>query len=225
MQVVKKSLTMFFLGFPLIIISLVAFIGISTTNIGMLWLTAGHALLVPIVVFAFHLIGSIGGAFTQVPTNDVSQLVPSAMVSNPYTTVLPSWWIAHLVFFCSFIITNAVNVYNMDPVLDSTNYQYKVNNRKSRATMIIVVASLVAVSFVALRCYATGAETALGVFVGVSVFGFLGYFWSAAASGGIGLDGTSARNADIFGVVNQMVATSDKDVTVCAPSKTPSATN
>jgi len=221
-RVLKKSLTMFFLGFPLILVSIVLFIGISTTNIGMLWLAAGHAIIVPGAVMVLHLLGSfLPTELTSVPASDISLLVPSAIHADAYANATPSYWIAHLTFFCAYVITNAYNVYNLDPVLTSTNYQYKVDNRKTRASMIILVSILVLLSFVALRCYVTGAETLLGVPLGLLVFGFLGYFWCVASANGLnGVDGTSARNSDIFGVVNQMVSTNDTDVTVCSNTTT-----
>jgi hypothetical protein len=223
-RVFKKSATMFFLGFPLIIISIVAFIGIATTNIGLLWLTAGHAIIVPSLVIGLRLFTSIFGYdIAYVPSNDISLLVPSAISSNAYINASPSYWIAHLTFFCTYIISNAVSVYNLDPILSSTNYQYKVDHRKTRASMIILVASLILISFVGLRWYTTNVETTLGIVIGLVVFGFMGYFWSLAAANGLdGATGTAARNSDIFGVVNQMVPTNDSDLTICTKS-TPAA--
>jgi len=221
-QILKKSLTMFFLGFPLILISIVFFIGITTTNIGMLWLAAGHTFIVPVVVMILHFFGNLPflQEYTQVLSSEISLLVPSAVSTDAFTNATPSYWIAHLTFFCSYVISNAVSVYNLDPILSTTNYQYKVDHRKIRASMIIVVAIIFLVSFVALRFYATGVETIFGIIIGLTVFGFLGYFWSLAAANGLnGTSGTTAKNSDIFGVVNQMVSTNDNDVTLC--TKTP----
>ena len=220
-QTLKKSLTMFFLGFPLIIITFVAFIGISMTNVGMMWLAAGHTFIVPVCVYALHLFTQFGGEYTTVPASDVGMLVPSIPPEGATINVTPSWWISHVAFFFSYIIANAVNVYNMDPILSSTNYQFKVHHRQTRAMMIMIVALLFFATFVFLRLFVTNAETIPGVALGVGLFGFLGYLWCNIAANGIGMggvavEGTAASNADIFGVVNQMVATNDQRVTVCS---------
>lgn len=227
-QTLKKSLTMFFLGFPLIIVTFVAFIGISMTNVGMLWLAAGHTFLVPIIVFIIHFITYAFGleGYASVPASDVGMIVPSIPPEGATINVTPSWWISHVAFFFSYIIANAANVYKMDPVLSSTNYQFKVHHRQTRAMMIMIVSMLFFATFVFLRWFVTNAETIPGIALGVGLFGFIGYVWCNIAANGIGrggiaMEGTAASNADIFGVVNQMVATNDQSVTVCSKKPDP----
>jgi len=220
LDTIKRSLIMFFLGLPLILISIVFFLGFGLGNAGLLFLSAGQMILVPIAVFMCHLIpdllvwlsnGKLYKIF-DVPYSDIGQLVPSIPVSA-FTTeinVWPSYWMAHFTFFCSYLLVNANAVYKLPPISDSPDYESKVQARKSRATviMIFIVAIFLALSLIRLRY--THTEHIFGALFATVIFGLLGWGWFEA-SNSLGI-----RTMDIFGVVQQMLVTQDPSMpTTC----------
>jgi hypothetical protein len=206
---------MFFLGLPLIIISVVFFLGLGLGNAGLLFLSMGHMLLVPAVVLACHFItGFLPSRFINlnVPYSDIGQLVPSIPVSafTTETNVYPSYWMAHFTFFCSYILFNAAEVYNLPPISDSDDYLAKVQARTSRAMVIMIftIAIFAALAFIRLRY--TNTEHIFGVLFSTAIFGVFGYAWLKASSE-LGI-----RTMDIFGVAQQMLLVQDPSIpTTC----------
>lgn len=210
LQTVRKAITLFFLGFPLVIISLLFFISIGLGNIGAMLLLIGHSVVVPIAVTLLHIVTHFM-PFSQVPASDVGLLVPSAPYTNTMINVAPSYWVAHTVFFCVYILTNAVHVYQLNPYSELAS-QWKIENRKGRAAMVIVASVAILIVMLALRYSVTNTETFLGMVVGVGAFSALSVGWFMLASR------TGMRYGDFFGVVQQMLATEadPKRTTVCA---------
>ena len=213
LDTVKRSLIMFFLGLPLIIISIVFFLGLGLGNAGLLFLSVGHVILVPLMVLVCHFItGFLPYNFVDLPYSDIGQLVPSVPVSafTTETNVWPSYWMAHFTFFCSYILFNASEVYNLPPISDSDDYLAKVQARTSRAMVIMIftIAIFLALAFIRLRY--THTEHIFGVLFSTAVFGALGYAWLTASSA-VGI-----RTMDIFGVAQQMLLIQDPSVpTTC----------
>ena len=213
LETVKRSLIMFFLGLPLIIISIVFFLGIGLGNAGLLFLSLGHIISVPAVVLVCHFItGFIPNRFVDVPYSDIGQLVPSVPVSafTTETNVYPSYWMAHFTFFCSYILFNAVEVYDLPPISDLDDYLAKVQARTSRAMVIMIftIAIFFALTFIRLRY--THTEHIFGVLFSTVVFGAFGYGWLKASSA-LGI-----RTMDIFGVAQQMLLVRDPSIpTTC----------
>ena len=215
LDTVKRSLILFFLGLPLIIIIIVFFLGLGLGNAGLLFLSLGQILLVPTAVAAFHFVGEFLGDYTKLPYSDILQLVPSQPVSGSttYINVWPSYWMAHFAFFSAYILSNAIDVYKLDPVSDSAEYNVKVQSRKSRATIIITFTVVFFAVLSAIRYAYTGSEHIIGAFIGTAAFGLLGWGWyTASATLGI-------RTMDIFGIAQQMVVTQDPSrPTTCVSS-------
>ena len=211
METVKRSLIMFFLGLPLIIISIVFFLGIGLGNAGLLFLSLGHMISVPAIVLACHFItGFLPTWFVDVnvPYSDIGQLVPNVPVSafTTETNVYPSYWMAHFTFFCSYILFNASEVYHLPPVSDSDDYLAKIQARTSRSMVIMIftIAIFFALAFIRIRY--TNTEHIFGVLFSTVVFGAFGYAWLKTSSA-IGI-----RTMDIFGVVQQMLLVHDPSI-------------
>lgn len=208
LDTIKRSLIMFFLGLPLIIISIIFFLGLGLGNAGLLFLSAGHMTIVPAVVLILHFItGFLINRFinVNVPYSDIGQLVPSIPVSA-FTTeinVWPSYWMAHFTFFCSYIFSNAYKVYYLPPVSDSEDYITKIQARTSRAMVIMIFTATIFVALAFIRLRYTNTEHVFGVLFTTVIFGAFGYAW-LLASNELGI-----RTMDIFGVAQQMLLVQD----------------
>ena len=204
-----------FLGLPLMIIAYTFFIGFGLGNVGMIMLFVGHAIVIPILTPILHLI--TGRLFTLSPEKDVCKLVPSAASSTAtsipsflsryvgtstsisgYTNIYPSYWATHVVFFASYLITNAVYLYLQDA--DPNAADNKVKLRKEQALTSIVVTSIVLLLILYGRIVATGGcETFMGIILALLAGGGAGFGWYYLAS----LCGI--RASDVFGIAGRMI--------------------
>jgi len=125
--------------------------------------------------------------------------------TNTIISRVPSIYIAHIAFFFGFLFTNAYIVYNLTSQDNSD--QTKVDTRKSRALMTMIVLTLVYIAIVLIRYNITGCESLLGVLFSTSAFGTLGYLSYIFA------EYCGARNADILGIASSIY---DNNPVVCS---------
>jgi hypothetical protein len=207
----QKMILLFLLGFPIIIICLIGFLSLTVLNVGTIFLFVGQVLIVPLTVALLHVITSIIPG-TRVPASDVGLLVPSIRDAGMASSfnVAPSYWVAHVVFFCSYIFTNAYTVYNLDSAT-AGSAPWKIENRKGRSLMIMIVSLLSMGALILSRYVMTGAETVLGVIIGIGVFVPLAYYWYQIAIK------NGSQNGDIFGIVQQIMPSIEEDTaaTLC----------
>ncbi len=174
----------------------------------------GQFVAVPLLTFGSHIIGLIPflHEYTHVRSSHIAQLVPSSEYKDDYINVFPSYWVAQTIFFFSYLITNAFDVFSMEPVSDSPTEEWRVNNRRHRASTIMGIALFMALFMVVIRWYITGAETLVGTIWGILLFGAAGVGWYTVAT----LAG--ARKGDVFGIVQQMIPIpDDTNITICTP--------
>lgn len=219
LQSIRTTILMAFRTLPLILVSFVGFLGLGLGNIGLFILFVGQVLIVPIATALVQTLAGMAqppinadGSLFFVRSSNVGLLVPDSSFESPFQNVAPSYWMAQVMFFASYMLANAVAILNMpvnsklDPIL--------ISNRKSKAMTIIVVITTLAMLATLLR-FTTHSETPAGVAIAIVVGGGLGYAWYefAAICG--------ARAADVFGVVQQIIpssATEEKPMTcVYAP--------
>ena len=213
LDLTKKSLIMFFLALPLVLINIVFFLGIGLGNAGLLFLNVGQIALVPIAVTILHIITNL--IPDRVYHSDIGQLVPSVPISSmsEKLNVYPSYWMAHFVFFCSYIFFNALELYNMPPISQETTYATKIQMRKARTGLIMGFILFTFIALIVIRYRVTNTETFFGILFSILVFGSLGYGWYTASSA-VGI-----RTMDIFGMAQQMFLVPNKtDPTVCVAS-------
>ena len=214
-QTLRDSVIFFFLGFPLIIISLVWFLAIGNGNWGLIVLGLGQIGVVPLAVFLSHLLKFIFPFLHKsmfVQSTHIAQLVPSAPYESHEMNVFPSYWVAQTSFFFAYIFTNAWDVYSMEPISDDASEEWRVNNRKGRSAMVMGVTVGILLLMVVLRYTLTGTETAAGSIWGLFAFSALGYGWYRVATL------TGSRKGDILGIVQQMIPVAqDPNITMCTP--------
>jgi hypothetical protein len=213
LETLQKITILFLLGFPLIMICLIGFLSISVLNVGTIFLFVGQVLVVPICVLALHIFTWILPG-THVPASDVGLLVPSineALSGN--LNVGPSFWVAHVVFLCSYIFTNAYTVYKLDASA-VPGPAWKLENRKARSLMIMATSVFLLVTLLVSRYYMTGSETIFGILIGLGAFAPVAYYWYQIAIK------NGAQNGDIFGIMQQILPAMEEDsnATLCMKS-------
>lgn len=197
-----------FVSLPLVIIGIVLFLATTLGNIGLIMLALGHIFLVPFITFFANLLHEYffkDSPYFKVPSTDLCQLIPSIAPTTAQTFVGPSYWMAHVVFFFTFLITNASTLYAKEaPANADPN---KVENRKAQTMTAIILSVVTFVLLVALRYLFMGCETPLGIFFAFLLLIPVGYGWYELAIV------CGARDADIFGILQKILPPEFKDET------------
>lgn len=214
-RVVRTAVNLFFVTLPLILINISIFFAAALGNLGLTMLAVGQAVVVPLAVVLVRLVtGFLGESYVKKPASDLGQLVTSEIYTTDQFNVAPSWWVAQIVFFFFYLFSNAMDVYNIPPVSDSPLEEWRVENRKGRASMIMGVSIFMLIFLLMMRALVTDLETKTGMLIGLVTMAPLAYGWYQAAVA------AGARKSDVFGIVQQMVpVTDDKSVTYCVPSR------
>lgn len=169
-------------------------IGITLTTIFM-----GCA-LIGLVYLAYKQTAVPGGSLLMLDRSyDICNLVPSATIKGNRLNIAPSFWMAQLIFFISYLITNAVIIYKTASV-NATN-QDKIRYRKNQVATAVAVIITVTLFLIYGRLQ-TGCESMLGILVAILAIAPLGIGWFYLANAcGVG-------NSDIFGIAGNMFTAS-----------------
>lgn len=204
-----------FLSLPLLFIGWSLFLGSLQGNIGLLVLFLGHVTVVPLASlfsntlfeFIFKKMDSGTGSlltYIQTPNADVCNLVPGKTeYATPFLGVAPSLWMAHIVFFFSFLLTNAYSVYQMKAA-ESADPE-KVESRKTQALLSMILTGSLLLVLVLLRKFLVGCETWTGILIAALTMAPLGLGWYQVAKD------CSARDSDIFGIVQKVLPASAQE--------------
>ena len=212
----RRAILLFFLGLPIIMITLIIFLSISILNVGMIVLALGQVFIVPLTTMLLHAITQFMPA-GSIAATDRALLVPSFESATMAGTinVTPSYWVAHIVFLCGYVFSNALTTYKLATTSTTEgDYDWKVANRKARSIMIMAVSLILMFLLIALRYAFVGTERIPGVLLALLVFLPLSYGWYQVAIQ------TGARNSDVFGIVQQMIPVpeQDKSAALCVPT-------
>jgi hypothetical protein len=208
------------MGLPLMIVAFILFMGLGLGSVALIVLFLGQAIVAPLAIFGLQSVAELfaKGDYSKgfhVPMTDVSMIVPSEVSIQSHANVFPSWWVGHVLFFLGFLLSNAVSVYTMESDVKAS--EWAVQNRTARAVSIIVVVVIAMLGLPLARKALTNAETWMGIFLGGSVLGVLGYLWYWFA------EFCGARQADVFGIVQQILPPSSQQeaAMTCVYSPTP----
>jgi len=207
---IRTSLLLGFKSLPLLLISFIAFLAFGLGNTSLFILLFGQIFGVPVITEILHALSSNSPNIALLTSNDISQLVPTALgsVSTP-VNVFPSYWMAHIAFFFGYLLGNAVSMYlqktdlsliqgaSSDAVKISINS--KIAARKERALTLIISTVCFFILIAILRVIATGAETLAGMLISLILFG-LGWGWYAVA------ENLGVTNSDVFGIAMLMMS-------------------
>lgn len=210
LQALRQGLIMFFLAFPMIMITLIGFFSLGLGNLGLFLLFIGHAVIVPVATVISNVVGYF--LRQRVPASDINQLVPSVPHTQPEYTVFPSYWVAHTTFFFFYLFWNALMLYRLEPTTETADDDWRVDNRKSRASMIMLSSMFFLIFMIVLRYVITDAERLPGILVGLGLFGGLAYGWQRMT------EQAGAKASDVFGIAQQMVPiVENPNLTFCVP--------
>ncbi len=198
---IRRYILAGFLALPMLLISFLGFISLGLGNIGLFLLFLGHTIAVPIATALLNLSAQKLGKATS-PTDERffsmserAKLIPSSSDVD-HVGIVPSYWMAHITFFFSYLLTNAVKVYRLPQDVGVDTWRYE--NRKRKATALIITSVLFLIGLIGLRLGLTRVENWRSV-VAVIPIGFLGWGWYELAAT------CGARPADIFGIVSLMI--------------------
>ena len=213
----RSMLMQSFVSLPLIIIGWIFFMGITQGNIAFMILSLGHIFIVPIVTIMSNTIiefilkqleylsgsPSLSGFFT-VPNADVCNLIPGSMDSTvPLIWVAPSYWMAHIIFFSVFLLTNSIYVHSM-PSAQGADKE-KVERRKTQVMISSGLTLITFIAFIVMRYMFSGCETVGGILVSLPIFGSLAFGWYQLVRS------CSIKDSDVFGIVQGIKPESMKD--------------
>lgn len=204
-----------FLSLPLLLIGWSLFLGSLQGNIGLLVLFLGHLTVVPLTTllsntlfeFIFKKMDTGTGSllsYIQAANTDVCNLVPGKTeYALPFLGVAPSLWMAHILFFFSFLLANGYSVYQMKPA--DTADPEKVERRKSQALLSMILTGVLLVVLILMRKFLVGCETWTGILVASVTIIPLAIGWYQLARE------CSARDSDIFGIVQKVLPASAQE--------------
>lgn len=140
-----------------------------------------------------------------IPISDVCSILPG---TNSGVSRIPSYYLAHLSFFLSYLFMNAYDTYKMKSELpnDST----LVRNREYRSIIIMIATVLLFLGITVLRFYTSNCDSPLGILVTTTLFTFAGFAWYKFALY------CGARNSDLLGVSQSIIPTSTNTPVLCA---------
>lgn len=248
--------------FPAVVMGFLFLFGTFTSNIGMLFLLLGHAIVVPslnllsnpykindksdyarygiagLIVYSVLSAGlntdTLGSWSMLVSVIPVLGLLfwpagnaPQASDAGPGCAVYPgaadatdyfnrpSAWVAHTVFFFSFVISNAMWIYGLpSPTIQNPSTDAKTNakrqdalnqrvaNRKTLTGTVAGLSVVVLLAFLAIRYRATGCESRTPwILVPLAVIATTGAAWFRLITQSCGV-----RPTDILGVVQNMLS-------------------
>ena len=142
-QSIRTKILLLFRYLPMYVVSFVGFLGGATANIGLLSLFLGHLFIVPVVTFIIRLLPLP----YRVPWSDTGTLIPvnPNKISEVDQPTIITYWMAHMVFFFTYVLLNTWNIYKMPA--DASASEWLVTNRKTKAMTILVLSVLIFLVF------------------------------------------------------------------------------
>jgi len=197
---IRSTIIAAFFSLPLLFISFTAFLAIGLGTPGLFILFLGQ-LLLSVTTLGFHLTGNVfENILPEVLKSQLTVTADRAYLLQGSTgetvNVFPSYWMVHVLFFLSYLLANAVDVFRADA--GSKAVDWKISNRRSKATAVIIVIVLMIAALVAARYVLTGTETLLGAIIALIGAPLIGWYWYEFAKT------CGARDSDIFGIIQQM---------------------
>lgn len=199
---------------PLTIAGFFLIFGIMTANYAMMIFLFAFMLIVPVIAYILTKLID----FTTLSTNKYtgkyfkageSDLCPLILpfkdnnlepVETREVTAFTTSWLSMMVFFLSYMLTNATFLHNLEPASPVTVQSQKlISNRKSQAMLSIILTVLLSIVVLIYR-YSSGCENIVGILSTIIIFGFFGYSWYNVISQ-LGQN----RLSDLFGISNRML--------------------
>lgn len=140
-----------------------------------------------------------------IPISDICSILPG---TNNAVSRIPSYYLAHLSFFLSYLFMNAYDTFNIQS--NSSIDPSLVKNRQYRSVVIMVVLTVVLFGITLLRYFTSNCDSPLGILVTISVFTFAGFAWYKLA------EYCGARNSDLLGISQSLLPNNVNTPVLCA---------
>ena len=201
----KNTIISAFLALPIVLISITAFFATSTANPGMMILLLGQIIAIPLVQTALGFLRGIsliqyylklGPPIKYDTYNKLCSLSPVDVKGDQLVPPV-SYWIAHVVFFATYVLSNAMTIYTTDPEVNNPD-PIKVENRKSQVLTAFVITLGIFLFFIYQHYNYVGCDSFGSLFLGLVLYIPLGYgFFELAKVCGL-------RTADLFGIATKL---------------------
>ena len=195
---------------PLTIAGFFLIFGLMTANYAMMIFLFAFAILVPILASLLNFTIDVLKSFNIIPVNyfmaKSCDLCPPVIpfVDNNFSpieeksgTSFTTTWLSMIVFFMSYMLTNAIVLYRIPPPKNQPSKS--VTRRKTQAFISVILTSLLSIVILISRFY-SGCESCAGMGLTIVIFGYIGYLWYNLASS-MGQN----RLSDLFGISNRML--------------------
>jgi hypothetical protein len=220
----RNFLSQGFRSLPVVLSTAILVLGLTQANFNLLFFFFGMMILVPTGALLLNMILrllftsiSVPEHLWKVPVVGAAQCsiysLPGSVDITSSASAVPSYWLSIMAFFFSYLIFNAITLYNLPSEEGASNE--KVNTRKNQAMMSIIGITFVGIMTLMLR-YATSCETGLGVIVSLGLgVGLAKGWYDFMKNCGLG------RLDDLFGVRTRIMPISayTDTPTVCVPTK------
>lgn len=212
--VTRNTIVSGFLALPIVLITAAGFLATSTANVGFMLVFLAQIFVIPILQFGLGFLRSLGfiqNILRLDPNLSYASTSKSCAISpvDVKPDMIPpptSYWMANVVFFTTYILSNAYALYSVTPETKEVNAS-KEENRKAQALTAFVVTLGVSLMFIVNYYLYVGCETPGSLALALALYAPLGYGWYKLA------EYCGLRTADTFGIASQLFVPSGSEGT------------
>lgn len=203
--ITRNTIVSGFLALPIVLITVAGFLATSTANIGFMLVFLGQIFVVPLIQFGLGSLRSLGfiqRIFQLDPSLSYAKVSKSCAISPVDVTpdMIPpptSYWMANVLFFTTYILTNAYSLYSVATEVKDAD-PTKEENRKAQALTAFVLTLGTALILITNYYRYVGCETPGSLALALLLYVPLGYGWYKLA------EYCGLRTADTFGIASQL---------------------
>jgi hypothetical protein len=212
--VTRNTIVSGFLALPIVLITIAGFLATSTANVGFILVFLAQIFVIPILQFLLGFVRSFGfiqNIFRLDPNLSYATTSKSCAISpvDVKSDMIPpptSYWMANVLFFTTYVLSNAYALYSVAPETTDVNAS-KEENRKAQALTAFVLTLGISLMFIVNYYLYVGCETPGSLALALVLYVPLGYGWFKLA------EYCGLRTADTFGIAGQLFIPSGSEGT------------
>lgn len=203
--VTRNTIVSGFLALPVVLITIAGFLATSTANVGFMLVFLAQIFVIPVLQFLLGFLRSIGifqrifmlDSTLSYATTSKSCAISPVDVKPDMIPPPTSYWMANILFFTTYVLSNAYALYTAKPET-ATPDPTKEENRKAQALTAFVLTLGVSIIFIVNYYLYVGCETPGSLALALLLYVPLGYGWYKLA------EYCGLRTADTFGIAGQL---------------------
>lgn len=212
--VARNTIVSGFLALPIVLITVAGFLATSTANVGFMLVFLAQIFVIPTVQFLLAFLRSLGFVqriFTLDPNLSYANTSKSCAISpvDVASDMIPpptSYWMANVLFFTTYVLSNAYALYNTTPETKDPDPTKEENRKAQSLTAFVLTLGITLVLIVNYYLY-VGCETPGSAALALAIYVPLGYGWYKLA------EYCGLRTADTFGIAGQLFIPSGSEGT------------